>query len=290
MQLSMFKEDLKKVVNVSKIPQISPFRFPGGKTWLVPIIRRWLLNIKEKPSVFIEPFAGGGIVSLTVASENLSEKVIMVELDDEIAAVWKTILGNNYKWLSERIISFNLTFETAKEILNQEPKSLRDKAFQTILKNRIFHGGILAKGSGMLKKGENGKGIHSRWYPETLRKRINKIALLKNKISFIEGDGLAIMEKYNNLNNCVFFLDPPYTAGGKRAGSRLYRFSKIDHEKIFHLASKARYDCLFTYDNAPEVKNLAEKYGFDTRLIAMQNTHLSKMLELLIGKDLSWLD
>ena len=33
---------LDKPVNVASVPQRSPFRYPGGKTWLVPHIRRWL--------------------------------------------------------------------------------------------------------------------------------------------------------------------------------------------------------------------------------------------------------
>src|SRR5437667_3530211 len=70
--------------------QHSPFRYPGGKTWLVPHIRQWLASLPKRPSEFIEPFAGGGIVSLTVAIERLADTVIMVELDDQVAAVWQT--------------------------------------------------------------------------------------------------------------------------------------------------------------------------------------------------------
>ena len=44
-----------------------------------------------------------------------------------------------------------------------------------------------------------------------------------------------------------------------------------------------------TYDNADEVKLLASKHGFQTRLIAMNNTHHATMEELVIGKELSWL-
>jgi DNA adenine methylase len=29
-----------KIVNVASVPQRSPFRYPGGKTWLVPIVRQ----------------------------------------------------------------------------------------------------------------------------------------------------------------------------------------------------------------------------------------------------------
>jgi DNA adenine methylase len=45
-----------------------------------------------------------------------------------------------------------------------------------------------------------------------------------------------------------------------------------------------------TYDNAEEVKTMARAYGFHMRLIPMNNTHHALMEELVIGKDLSWMD
>src|SRR5206468_7753694 len=77
------------IVNVASVPQRSPFRYPGGKTWFIPHLRDWLQSFKNRPSVFVEPFAGGGIASLTVAMEDLAERVVMAELDSNVAAVWK---------------------------------------------------------------------------------------------------------------------------------------------------------------------------------------------------------
>ena len=34
-----------RVVNVASVPQRSPFRYPGGNTWLVPYVRLWLSSI-----------------------------------------------------------------------------------------------------------------------------------------------------------------------------------------------------------------------------------------------------
>ena len=126
-----------KVVNVASVPQRSPFRYPGGKTWLIPTIRKWL---KQDFTVkgLIEPFTGGGIVSLTAAFENLAQDVLMVELDEEIAAVWKVILSENNKWLAEKISTFNLTIENVKFELEKPNKEITDVAFCTILKNRSF--------------------------------------------------------------------------------------------------------------------------------------------------------
>ena len=69
-----------KPVNVSSVPQRSPFRYPGGKTWFVPYVREWLQSKKERPSRLIEPFAGGAIISLTVAFERLAKHVLFADL------------------------------------------------------------------------------------------------------------------------------------------------------------------------------------------------------------------
>jgi DNA adenine methylase len=101
--------DTAKPVNVASIPQRSPFRYPGGKTWFVPTFRAWIREKSPKPGVLIEPFAGGGIISLTALFERLVPKAVVVELDDEIAAVWQTVVDGGADWLAERILSFELT-------------------------------------------------------------------------------------------------------------------------------------------------------------------------------------
>ena len=75
-----------QAANVSTVRQRSPLRYPGGKTWLVPHILEWLKT--TKPRILIEPFAGGGIASLTAVMEPLVEQAIMVELDLDVAAFW----------------------------------------------------------------------------------------------------------------------------------------------------------------------------------------------------------
>jgi DNA adenine methylase len=277
-------------VNVSSVPQRSPFRYPGGKTWLVPLFRRWMMSLPSQPATFVEPFAGGGIISLTAAFEHLADSVVMVELDEQIAAVWQTILAGDAQWLAKRIMNFDLSPESAKAEFAKSPRSQCERAFQTVLRNRTAHGGILAEGAGILKNGENGKGILSRWYPQTIAKRITNIELVAKRLEFIHGDAFDVLTRFQKDRDAVFFIDPPYTAGGKRAGSRLYTHSEIDHDKLFSLCEKLRGDFLMTYDNAEEVRALAERHGFETKPVAMKNTHHAEMDELLIGRNLDWVE
>lgn len=286
-QISLFDEQPtppeRRIVNVASVKQLSPFRYPGGKTWLIPEVRKWLLGRETKPTELIEPFAGGGIVSLTVAAEGLADHVTMIELDPDVAAVWHTIFSDDAEWLAERIISFDLTIENVREVLDAVPQSKREHAFQTILKNRTYHGGILAPGSSLLKFGENGKGIASRWYAGTLAKRIRNLVPLRPRITFMEMDGLQYMERTLCREDVAYFIDPPYTAPGKSAGKRLYRYSIIDHERLFDLCSQAAGDFMMTYDDAESVREMAEERNLRIEQIPMKNTHHAQVFELLIS-------
>ncbi|HVB72403.1 MAG TPA: hypothetical protein VNE38_02510 [Ktedonobacteraceae bacterium] len=215
------------VVNVASVPQLSPFRYPGGKTWLVPYIRRWLSPLIRQqnkltplyPAAFIEPFAGGGIISLTVAAENLANHITMVELDEDVAAVWQTIFHEDlWKWLAQAIVSFDLTDERIESFFSRTDLSLQEWALKTIIRNRVNRGGILAPGAGRIKNGEAGKGIRSRWYPHTLAKRIQNIASFHEQLTFVHGDGIHILKQYIDRSDIAFFIDPSLHSSRQESG------------------------------------------------------------------------
>ena len=272
-----------KVVNVSSVPKRSPFRYAGGKTWLIPTIRKWV-GVNSQAHL-IEPFCGGGIVSLSVAAENRVKLSTMIEKDNDVAAAWVTIL-DNHEWLVERILHFELTRDNVNQIVLSEPCSIKEHGFQTIVRNRTNHGGILAKGAGTIKNGEKGKGLSSRWYPETLAKRIIGISAYRDKLEFIEGDAFDyINEKYDKPDT-YFFIDPPYTVAGKR----LYTLSEVDHEEIFRRVSNFKCHYLITYDKSDYILSLIEKYNLQWKSIPMQTTHLITKEEILISDNFDWFD
>jgi len=271
------------VVNVASVPHRSVFRYPGGKTWLVPHVRHWLASI-HRPAEFAEPFAGGGIVGLSVLFDGLSDRITLVELDRAVAAVWKVILNGKGTALAERITDFEVSEAAVRNFLSADHRKLYDLAFATILRNRMQRGGIMAPGASLMRAGENGKGLHSRWYAQTLKRRILDIVQKKKSITFIQGDGIAFLRANAKRHDIACLIDPPYTV----AGRRLYAHSEIDHENLFQTAGMLKGDFLMTYDNVEPVRELANKHGFDTQEVAMKNTHHAVMSELLIGRNLDW--
>lgn len=112
-------------------------------------------SVRHRPLQFAEPFAGGGIVGLSVLFEGLAEKLTLVEIDREIASVWKIILSIQGERFASEIMSFDLSEASVRACLSSSRKNQFDPAFQTILRNRVQRGGIMAPGASLMKQGEN---------------------------------------------------------------------------------------------------------------------------------------
>lgn len=260
-------------------PHISPFRYPGGKTWLIPFFHNWA-SCRRAKNILIEPFAGGGSITLSCLEANICRQAVLIELDPNIAAVWKTILGRDWKRLVEKIQAFKPTTAALERELKVTSVSALERAWQTILLNRINHGGITAAGSGRLRRGEAGKGIGSRWYPETLVRRIERIRVMRKRIEFVQGDGLKYVKDGGDVRS-IYFIDPPYP----KAGRRLYDCWDVDHAGLFNAMSELDSAFVATYEKTPEVQKLARTHRFQTMPTNMFSRLHREKQELLISND-----
>ena len=272
-------------VNVATVPQRSPLRYPGGKTWLIPHVRAWLAGMNPKPELLVEPFAGGAIVSLTAVMEGWAARCLMSEIDPDVAAFWQAALHHGEE-LIDRVQRFVPTRENVAQLHHDVPYGIVSQGFRTLVLNRTRRGGILANGASLTRIGEAGKGVASRWYPETISSRIRAIGKYADRIDFHNADGLEILEQSAITPNCstAVFIDPPYTAAGKGAGKRLYNHNVIDHPALFHCLAQGEANFLMTYDQSPEIIGLTRKYGFHAMRVNMKNTHHAKLWELLITR------
>jgi DNA adenine methylase len=275
----------EEVVNVAAVSHFSPFRYPGGKTWLVPRALQWLKSLTPRPIELAEPFAGGAIVSLSALFHQLVPKIVLVEKDADVAAVWNVIVDGEGLRLADEILAYDLNLQSLRALLSKKPQEEFERAFATLVRNRVQHSGILAAGASIFNKGENGRGIRSRWYPETLSKRIRAIVDARQDISFLQGDGTDFIRYNARRPDTAFFIDPPYAV----AGRRLYTHSEIGHRELFQVVQKLQGDFLMTCENSPEIHELAREFGFHTALVPMKNTHHELMNELIVCRDLRWL-
>ena len=271
-------------VNVASVPQRSPLRYPGGKTWLIPHLRAWLMGVTPRPKLLVEPFCGGAIVSLTAVMEGLVERALLAELDGDVAAFWRAALLHGPE-LCARIADFEPSRDAVNALAGEQPSSVVERGFRTLVLNRTRRGGILAPGASLSRIGENGKGVASRWYPRTIAARIRKITDAADRIAFRETDGMKLIETLGGTGDAVWFVDPPYTAGGKRAGKRLYLHHTIDHQRLFALLAESGANFLMTYDRAPEIVALVERHRFSAVEVTMKNTHHAHLPELVITRE-----
>lgn len=264
---------------------LSPFRYPGGKSWLADHVRLWLRAQTNRPKILVEPFGGGAGTSLIAVNEGLVEEAVFAEIDPDVAATWETVLNGHATWLANKISAFRVNRKNVERALSEIPQSSHERAFQCILRNRTARGGVLSDGAGLIRRGENGRGLKSRWYPETLSKRIEAISGLKNQLCFLQKDGFTVINEYLDRPDTVFFVDPPYT----QAARRLYRHWDIDHENLFRLLGNAKGEVLMTYDDTKEVRVWATRCKFKVRRISMRTTHHQDKRELMISRDFDWL-
>ena len=207
-----------------------------------------------------------------------------MELDPDVAAVWRAILGSGSVELVSRIRNFVLTEDSAREALDQTEADLVSRAFRCLLRNRIQRGGIMAPGAGFLKRGENDNGISSRWYPETLTKRIERIHRLRAKFTFREDDGLKVLKSFARKHRVAAFVDPPYIVNGKGAGVRLYRYHEVDSAKLFEVARQFSGPMIITYHRSETVRKQAEAAAIKCQTVNVRTAHSVKRRELIMFK------
>ena len=74
----------------------SPLRYPGGKGKLKTVMKHMLECSGKQGGTFIEPFAGGAAVSLSLLLEGTVSHIVLNDKDKAIFAFWSSILEERY--------------------------------------------------------------------------------------------------------------------------------------------------------------------------------------------------
>lgn len=265
----------------------SPLRYPGGKSRIAPLIKLIIQNL-EQPVTYIEPFAGGAGVALSLLLEGIVKQVVINDYDKAIYSFWRA-LKESPQTMIELIQHTPLTIEEwhrQKEIYSTQNKRYSiELGFSAFYLNRTNRSGILSAGPIGGYKQDGNYTMSVRFNRDTLVQRIQNIAAHKNQIivynkeirSFIQ----VVMPRY--IENAFVYFDPPYYINGKR----LYKnfFSATDHANIANcIMEGAHCPWVITYDNVPALKEIYA--GFPQRCYRLNYSaaNKGKGTELIIFK------
>lgn len=241
----------------------SAFRYPGGKKNFVSSVRGWL-KAGLRPSVFVEPFAGSAVVSMAVAREDLADRIVLNDLDPVVSNFWQVLADGGSEELCRMLLGFRVTRQNVREVWDRRGLSGIDLAFQTIVKNRTSHNGIVGKGmAGMIGEiGRDNKGIMSCWTIRTFVPRILEAGrfFASGKASFKQRDAIEVIREYAGNPSAALFVDPPYF--GK--GSILYSTHGVSPSAVLEAVSGATGRKMVTYDMVPEIVDKAVELGMAT--------------------------
>ena len=127
---------------------ISPLRYPGGKSKFVLVIKQ-ILEQNNCFGHFFEPYAGGSSVTLAMLFEGCCTDIHLNDLDAGIYSFWKSVIDDTDN-LIRLIQDTSITLEEWKKqkdiLFNAGSPSILELGFATFFLNRTNRSGILKAG------------------------------------------------------------------------------------------------------------------------------------------------
>lgn len=240
----------------------SPLRYPGGKRQVTNFIKLLMIRNNLVGSEYVEPYAGGASVALSLLFEEYADHVHINDLDRSIYCFWKTALEQPEE-ICRRITDVKVTTEEwqrQRAIQDDPDASEGDVGFSTFFLNRTSRSGIIRGGIiGGLDQTGAWK-IDARFNRTELTRRIERIARHAARITVTNIDAAEYVTEHLPLIDQPFlYLDPPYYVKGQGLYQNFYRHD--DHAQVAELVKHLDIPWLVSYDSAPEIIEMYS--GFD---------------------------
>lgn len=242
----------------------SPLRYPGGKGKISPYFKKVLKENFLCDGVYVEPYAGGASVALSLLFNEYVSKIVINDVDRSIFAFWHGILNETEKFcklIEETPVNIT-TWKKQKAVQNKKDKcGLLELGFSTFFLNRTNRSGILKAG---VIGGINQRGlwkIDARYNKDDLIRRIKRIAQYKERIEIYNLDARILVRRLSKVlsSKTLFYFDPPYHIKGKDLYLNYY--CDKDHKKIAELINTLKKQkWIITYDNTALIRELYREY------------------------------
>jgi len=234
------------------------FRYPGGKTKLLPAIQGyldkypWMLRDGDP---FHDVFVGGGSVLLHIARHYPRSPLHANDLDPWIHAFWKVVSGTEAEFDAlVTKLSVTPTVDLFKELRAKEPGDNVERAYYAVFFNRTTFSGILRSGpiGGYDQKSK--WGVSCRYNVAALT---NELLYMRQQLDL--GRRLTVHKQdavqYATNNREFMYLDPPYIGQGKA----LYRETVDHHALADALRPLGRW--LLSYDDCEDARKLYRQFA-----------------------------
>ena len=239
---------------------VSPLRYPGGKTCLYPIISQILRENRIEHRDYVEPFAGGCGLALSLLYGSHVSDIHINDVDPSIWAFWHSTLEHTSE-LVDRIRHTPVTIdewhvqrEIHRQMNSEDPVAL---GFATFFLNRTNRSGIIKLAGPMGGRDQSGPNkIDCRFNREDLGNRIRRVARYRNRIHLYKQDALPFIKSISvDLPDSSFFcIDPPYFKKGKGLYTNFYQ--PEDHGHLAEAILALENPWVVTYDNEPAISKL----------------------------------
>ena len=236
---------------------ISPLRYPGGKTRACKIIEDVILQHFDMTcyDTIISPFFGGGSFEFYLQNK-YGVKLIVNDKFTPLYHFWKQVKLNK-KLLCEELRKLKSVskeqFMAYRNTIMDLNDNVLQQAIQYFVVNRCSFSGSTLSG------GFSEEASSKRFTPSS----INKIEALDfTNIEIYNNDFYDFVNDFTNNNNkTLLFLDPPYYLENK---SKLYGNNGDMHEGFNHqllvelLNTKKNW--IITYNNCEHIRNIYKDY------------------------------
>ena len=257
---------------------ISPLRYPGGKTRACKIIDNIILKYfnLELYDTLISPFFGGGSFEFYFQNK-YKYKLIVNDKFCPLYNFWKQIKTNKellYSKLNNIKSVSKSDFSKYRKTILQLNDNMLEQAIQYFLINRCsFSGATLSGGFSE----ESSKKRYTKSSIDRIQKlNFNHIDIfnldfevfINNSINDSINDNInnSINDNINNsindnINNYIIFLDPPYylNMNSKLYGNNGDMHETFDHERLYNVL-KTKQNWLITYNNCDYIRKLYKDY------------------------------
>lgn len=270
------------------MPNPSPLRYPGGKNRLAGFISLVIQNLNLPNCTYVEPFAGGAGVALSLLLEGTVNNIVINDYDKAIYSFWRAVKQEPAS-LIKRIENTPVTIEEwhrQKHIYTTETSYSLDLAFATLFLNRTNRSGILNAGpiGGYSQSGD--WKIDVRFDKDALIAKISAIAEHRQNITVYNKDIISLLRNYapGFGDNVFFYFDPPYY----NKGQKLYKnfFNHQDHQRIRDvIVHEITAPWITTYDDVEEIANLYAGFAMRRFDLTYSAANKGTASELMIFSD-----